>query len=336
LREESYEQIKDVLLGVGLRAETEGVLRTGLEKFPQSRLLRIYLAEVLSEMGRSPEALAVLEEARRLPRPEGLDAARDGQQRAIIFLHIGRTHSAMSRVDDALAAYRQAVELSPGWPEARIQLGKAYLAGNRLEEAEAEFGRAVQESPDSDEAQLSLSEAFLAQGKWERAAAAASRAIASGSSESRARYLLGTALIRMDRREEGQARLREFAQLEADSQEVERRYREIDAISLAAIRTLREGDGEGAIEQLQQGIRSYPDSSRLHMNLAMVFSRVGRRRNAVETLESMLQRSNRGRFLIHKILAEEYAALGDAEAGRRHRQIYLDTREAEFFAGAAR
>ena len=69
IREQSYEQLKDILLGVGLRAETEIVLRTGLDRFPESRLLRIYLAEVLSGMGRSLEALDILKEASRLPRP---------------------------------------------------------------------------------------------------------------------------------------------------------------------------------------------------------------------------------------------------------------------------
>src|SRR5438034_868073 len=95
IREQSYEQIKDILLGVGLRAETEIVLRTGLEGFPESRLLRIYLAEVLSGMGRSPEALGILEEASRLPRLEGLDAATDRQQRAIAFLRIGSVQSTL-------------------------------------------------------------------------------------------------------------------------------------------------------------------------------------------------------------------------------------------------
>src|SRR5262245_7297525 len=62
LREQSYELMKDALLGVGLKAEAEIVLRTGLKAFPESRLLRIYLADVLSGTGRSPEALAILEE----------------------------------------------------------------------------------------------------------------------------------------------------------------------------------------------------------------------------------------------------------------------------------
>jgi tetratricopeptide (TPR) repeat protein len=331
IREQSYEQIKEILLKVGLRAETEIVLRTGLVSFPQSRLLRIYLAEVLSGMGRSPEALGILEEASRLPRPAGMDAATDRQQRAMIFLAIGTIHSAMSPLDDAFTAYRQAVETAPERSEARIKLGRAYFAGNRLEEARAEFERAVRETPGNKEAHLSLAEAHLARGQWERAAASAERAIELGASDSRALYLLGTALVRMGRREEGQARLREFAKVEAGSQDVARRYTEIDAISLAAIRALREGNGNGAIQQLTQGIKSYPDSSRLHMNLAMVLSRAGQHQAAVETLDSMLKRTKDRRFLIHKSLAEEYGILGDAEASRRHRQIYLDTREAEFF-----
>jgi tetratricopeptide (TPR) repeat protein len=336
IREQSYEQIKDILLGMGLRAETEIVLRAGLDKFPGSRLLRIYLAEVLSGMGRSLEALGILEQARRLSRPKGLDAATDRQQRALVFLRIGSIHSSLNHLDDALTAYRQAVELAPGLAEGRVELGKAYFAGNRLEEAQAEFERAARETPGNKQAHLSLSETYLARGQWERAAAAAERAIKVGASDSRALYLIGTALIRMGRREEGQARLREFAKVEADSQEVGRRYTAIDAISLAATRALREGNGNGAIQQLTQGIMSYPDSSRLHMNLAMVLSRMGQHQAAVETLESMLKRTKDRRFLIHQNLADEYKILGDAEASRRHRQVYLDTREAEFFATTAK
>jgi tetratricopeptide (TPR) repeat protein len=336
LREPSYEQIKEVLLGVGLKAETEIVLWTGLDRFPESRLLRIYLADVLSGTGRSLEALGILEEASRLPRPEEVDAATDRQQRALIFQHIGSIQSELTHLDEALAAYRQAVQLAPESSEGRIRLGKAYFDSNRLEEAQAEFERAVQAAPNNKEAHLGLSGAFLARGQRERAAAAAERAVKLDTSNSRALYLLGTALIRMGRREEGQARLQEFARIESRIQEVERRNVAIDAISLAAIRALREGNGNGAIQKLIQGIASYPDSSRLHMNLAMVLSRVGQHQRAVETLESMLKRTNAGRFLIHKHLADEYKILGDAEASLRHRQIYLDTREAEFIVFARR
>jgi tetratricopeptide (TPR) repeat protein len=327
IREQDYDRLKDILLRVGLRAETEIVLRTGLEKFPDSRLLRVYLAETLLGSGRSAEALNVLEQASRLPGRE---------QRALVFQRIGTVQLALNHTDDALTAYRQAVEIEPGSSECRIELGKAYFAVNRLEDAQAEFERAVRGTPDNKEAHLRLSETHLARGQWERAAAAAERAIKLGASDPRALYLLGTALIRSGRREEGQARLREFAKADSDRQDVERRYRDIDAISVAAIRSLREGTGNEAIQQLNRGIASYPSSSRLYMNLAMVLSRVGQHQRAVETLESMLTRTNEGRFLIHKNLAEEYKSLGDAEGSRRHRQIYLDTMETEFLRYAAK
>ena len=50
----------------------------------------------------------------------------------------------------------------------------------------------------------------------------------------------------------------------------------------------------------------------------------------------MLKRTNDQRYLIHLNLADEYRVLGDVEASLRHRRIYLDTREAEFFRYAAK
>ena len=70
------------------------------------------------------------------------------------------------------------------------------------------------------------------------------------------------------------------------------------------------------------------------MNLATVRSQLGRHDAAVETLESMLKLGVGRRFLVHKNLADEYAVLGDMEASRHHRKIYLDTRESELIANA--
>src|SRR5262249_6069733 len=141
------------------------------------------------------------------------------------------------------------------------------------------------------------------------------------------------ALVRMGRREQGQERLQEFARVETGFQDARSRNREIAAISTAAIASLREGDGnavgDAAIKHLTEGIKRYLDAVVLHMNLAMIYSRLGRHEMAIETLEAMLERGIGRRFLIHKNLADEYESLGNAEAGQRHRKIYLDTREAE-------
>jgi tetratricopeptide (TPR) repeat protein len=334
LSEHSYVQMKDILLEVGLSGETELVLRKGLDKFPKSRILRIYLADLMAGTGRTQSALGVLEEAGRLSKPEGLDDGTDRQQRSIIYQRIGDIQSALTHFDDALAAYRQAVELYPTSQEGRVKVGKAYFASNRLEEARAEFERAIREMPDNDEAHLNLSEAYLAGGDWQRAAAAASRAIELGASDSRALYLLGTALLRMGQRDEGQKHLQEFAQVESGFRDEEHRKREIDAISVAAIGSWRQGNSDTAIQKLTQGIAAYPDAGRLHMNLGMIHSRLGQHEAAVKTLESMLESGIGRRFLVHKNLADEYEILGNTEASRRHQQIYRETREAELIVYA--
>jgi tetratricopeptide (TPR) repeat protein len=310
--EEVYLRVKDILFEAGLYDQTEDLLRAGATKFPESRILRIYLSDVLAATGRSQDALVVLQQIARVTDPA---------QQAIIDERIGDMHAAMSNLDAALAAYQRA--------KARVKTAKAYSSLGRLEEAIAELQRASQDAPKNADVQLSFSEALVATGKWQEAAASAERAIDLGVTDSRALYLLGTALVRMGRREQGQERLTEFARVEAEFEAAAQRNREIGAISIAAAEALRSGDGKSAEEQLTRGIDRYRDSDRLYISLAVVQSRLGRHQPAITTLESMLNRRLGRSFLIHKMLATEYETLGNIEMARQHRKTYLDAREAE-------
>jgi tetratricopeptide (TPR) repeat protein len=237
--------------------------------------------------------------------------------------------SALSNLEGALAAYGRSLEIDPAVPAGRIKLGRAYFSNNRVQEALVELERATQEAPDNSDAYLSLSEVRLAGAQWEEAVAAAERAIKLGATDPRALYLLGTALVRLGRREQGQERLQEFARVEAGFQDAKSREREIASINTAAIAALRDGDGNAAIKHLSEGIMRFPDAARLHMNLALVESRMGRHEKAVEILESMLEHGRGRSFLIHRNLAEEYEMVGNPAASHRHRDIYLETRESE-------
>jgi tetratricopeptide (TPR) repeat protein len=335
LSEQSYVQIKNILLNFGLSGESEDVLRTGLKKFPESRLLRIHLAGLLAETGRTQIALVVLEEAVHLP-PADVDAATNRQQRAVLEQRIGDMQLALTNVESAVAAYGRSLELDPAIPASRTKLGKALFSSGRLQEAMVELQRAAEQTPGDSEVHLNLSEIHLSGGNWQGAAAEAERAIELGVSDPRALYLSGTALIRMGRRDEGQARLQEFARLEADFEVARTRERNVAAINTDAIAALHEGNGDAAIERLMEGIARYPDQDRLRMNLAIIQSRLGRHQMAIETLEAMLERHIGRGFLIHQKLAEIYTRAGDAEAGRQHRKIYLDTRETELIVDAQR
>ncbi len=334
LTERSYVQMKDILLEVALGEETETVLRLGLERFPDSRILRIYLADLLATTGRTLSALDILREAAALPTPAGLDPAIDRLQLGVIFQRIGDIQSALTDFDAAIAAFERSLEIDPAASDGRIKLGQAYFRNNRIDDALAQYERAAAEDSDDHEAHLNLAEAYLAGGEWEPAAAAAEQAIDRGTSEPRALYILGTALVRLGRIEDGQERLREFQNVESEFRDIEHRIREVDATSVAAIGALRAGDGVAAVNYLEKAIALFPDAGRLHMNLAMVLSRLGRPEAAVGTYEQMLELAVGRRFLVHKNLAEEYAALGDLEASERHRAVYLATRDDELIVYA--
>ena len=334
LTERSYVQMKDILLEAALGEETETVLRVGLERFPDSRILRIYLADLLANTGRTADALEVLREAAALPTPAGLDAATDRVQLGVIFQRTGDIQSALTDFDAAVAAYERSLAIDPAAPDGRIKLGRAHFANNRVDEALTEFERAARENPDDQDAHLNLAEVYLARGEWDAAVAAAEQAIDRGTTDSRTLYILGTALVRLGRVGDGQERLGEFQEVETGFRDIEHQNREVDATSLAAIGALRAGEGGAAVSYLEEAIALFPDAGRLHMNLAMVQSRLDRPEAAVETYKRMLELGVGRRFLIHRNLAEEYAALGDLEASERHLAIYLETRQDELIVYA--
>ena len=57
-------------------------------------------------------------------------------QRALALLESGNAHLAASRFSEAIAAYREAVEIAPDFDIARRNYARALLAGGRYEEGE--------------------------------------------------------------------------------------------------------------------------------------------------------------------------------------------------------
>ncbi len=84
---------------------------------------------------------------------------------------------AQGRPDEALPAYRRAVELRPGYAEVCSNLGNALLALGRFEEAAAAYRQAIELRPDLPEVYANLGGALQAQGKLDDAVTAFRRAI---------------------------------------------------------------------------------------------------------------------------------------------------------------
>jgi tetratricopeptide (TPR) repeat protein len=132
---------------------------------------------------RMAERNAPSEKARQAERAEAraLAARADALQRK-------------ARLQEAVQAYRKAIDLDPKLATAHNNLGLALQAQGRLQEAVVAYRQAILLEPDNTEAHTNLGNALKAKGDFEGAIACYRRAIAADPKDAQAHTNLGIAL----------------------------------------------------------------------------------------------------------------------------------------------
>ena len=121
------------------------------------------------------------------------------------------------KLDDAVAAYREAIRLKPDDAEIQLGMGYALQTQEKLDEAVAAFREAIRLKPDYAEAHSYLGNAYLAQEKFDDAVIAFREAIRLKPDDSRSHFSLGYALQLLDKLDEAAAEYREAIRLEPNS-----------------------------------------------------------------------------------------------------------------------
>lgn len=333
LSEDLYLAMNSILSGAELRTEAEALMMRAIMAFPDSRRVRYRLAELHRDSGRMKKSLEVFKEASEMDGPPGLDPALDRRQRSFIYQRIGGINTDLVQFDDAVAAYKKALEIDPRNGEARLSLGDVYLRRDRLDETLAEYTRVVAENPGSAVAHNRVAELNLRMARFPESAAAAAKALEIDPAHRRSRYVRGMALMRMGRLEEGQKELQEYEKLERKAQGETNRVREIVATNRGAAALLIEGQAEEALAMFRKGIESHPDAAAMYLNLGLAQSKLGRHQEAAKTFEAMLGLEPGDNFVVHRSLAREYELLGDTSAAARHQVLYLQKLDAALEAG---
>lgn len=109
------------------------------------------------------------------------------------FFNLGSVERDLAHVDEAIAAYRKAIELDPGYNTARNNLGLTLKQAGRLAEAEATFREALARDPGYAAAWLNLGGLLTAQGRHEEAIACFGKALEARPGYPAARLDLGAA-----------------------------------------------------------------------------------------------------------------------------------------------
>jgi tetratricopeptide (TPR) repeat protein len=117
-------------------------------------------------------------------------------------------------LDKAIASYREAIAINPGFEEAHVDLSQALLEQGRQDESLTQTAIAAAIKPDDEEVQFNLGTALAEQGRFEDAIKAFRNAIRLKPDYAKAHANLGSALANLGRLSEAIAEFTEALRID--------------------------------------------------------------------------------------------------------------------------
>ena len=127
----------------------------------------------------------------------------------------------------------------------------------------------------------------------------------------------------MGSNDESNKELEVYRKLEAEARTETDRGRNSFVANRDAAAKLLEGRADEAIDMFKKVIEATPDSTAAYLNLGTAQSKLGQHKAAIDTLQKMVTQNISDSFLVSWNLAQEFQSLGDMEASRRYKVVYL-------------
>jgi tetratricopeptide (TPR) repeat protein len=323
LEEKLYWAIGGILDVAGLSNQTESMLMLAVENFPDSTASLRHLADHHVNSGKVRQAIEEFERAIEIEPDRGVDPSLGVVQKSYLYQRIGDAYGSLALYDEAVEAYRLALEIDPGNPDARFELGIIHYLSNRFDDALLEYDILLETNPANAEVIYNVAQVQLGQGQFAEAVESSRRALRIEPDHGKSRYVLGTSLIRMGDTEEGRSELARFGELEASEVAADNLGREVASIKTGAMDEVSNGEYEQAVVTYREAIDAYPEVPLFRLSLASAQSLLDQHEEALQSLEAIVELGLSDHWLLHRRLAEEYEYLGDSESSQRHARIYL-------------
>jgi len=191
---------------LGDKPGAERDLRTAAEELPGDFDAQYYLGRVYFEQGKLSLAVEVLGRA-----------IAANQESVKAHNHAGQALEGLGRFDDAVSAYRTAIEIERNgdqrseWPY--YNLGALVLAEGNAAEAVELLKEALTRNPLSVQTKIKLGAALSAASRLDEAQAQLREAVAAEPDNADAHYQLGRLLMKMGEPKAGRQHLAEFERL---------------------------------------------------------------------------------------------------------------------------
>jgi tetratricopeptide (TPR) repeat protein len=195
-------------------------------------------------------------EAAELVGQPGPDAVEAAFKRGVELTEQGE-------YDEAIAAFRTAIQIEPGRAVAHYNLGVALFQQGKLDEAIATWRVATRLNPDDATAHSSLGIALATQGRWDEAIAERRAAIRLNPEDALARADLGRALVAQGQWDDAIAEFRAAIRLQPDY---------ANAHYILGICLSTQGKLEEAIAEFREATRLEPTAPGAHNHLAWVLA----------------------------------------------------------------
>jgi tetratricopeptide (TPR) repeat protein len=169
-------------------------------------------------------------------------------------------------LEEAIAEYRKALEITPDSVEAQKNLGLALVKNGEVDEAVAQYRKALETKPDSAEIQNNLGCALMQQGQMAKAIACFRKTLVIKPSFAEGHYNLGLALFNQHDLEGAIAQYRQALVIKPD-------YAEAHCSLGAAL--LSRGNMEEAVAQFRRALEIKPDYAEAQENLGNTLLRKG-------------------------------------------------------------
>ncbi len=353
----AHEARGEALLGLGRGEEAAAAFRKALELDARLTLARTRLASALLAQGKRTEAVAEARKATEADPKAGeafavlgtailaenpknwADAIAQAQQGAflnprspLVQVAVGKIFEGNGNLDQAVNAYKKALETDAGYGPARLALVQAQIARGDKEGAFAEAQRLATDMPGSGEAQLELGRILLRKNEYAGAIPPLERAVNLTPGTAEAHALLGRAYQFSHRSEDAVAAYKKAVELDPKNLDYRTTYGLVLGIT---------GQHEAGIAELRKVIATpgYKDSA-AHVNLGWIYRNMNKAVDSIAAYKKALEIDPKGEQAAQAALglgwAYSYTKAWDDSIAAFNRAIQIDPKTAgEAYNGIA-
>jgi tetratricopeptide (TPR) repeat protein len=245
-------------------------------------------------------------------------------RRELSALHnLGTALAKLENLDEAVAVFREALQLNPEAAISHKNLGLALHQQGKPGEAAVHYAEAVKLEPASDTAHYDLGRVLYETGRLEEAVASYREAVRLNPDLWTAHHDLGRCLAKLGKKEEAIAAYEEALQIKPDSADVHNNL----GILLENTRRYQE-----AIQCFQRALRFNPNSTQTYSNMGVALAGLGKLEEAIASYREALRIAPQSPEA-HNNLGNALRSLGKLTESRFHLEeaIRLMPRYAEAY-----